>query len=121
MVRVFGCLGKQGQHRNVSMHIVRPLTTGQPAVQSEHHFNKLAKATGVVVHGCLCIAKCLQDRVHLHQQQTVAYNNIIFYNNNFIVQFIEWKYILHFGGYIKTQYLSHVVTHVYSKIKHINM
>ena len=30
-------------------------------------------------------------------------------------------YILHFGGCIKTQYLSHVVTHVYSKIKHVNM
>ena len=42
-------------------------------------------------------------------------------NNNFIVQFIEWKYILHFGGCIKTQYLSHIVTHVYSKIKHVNM
>ena len=23
------------------------------------------------------------------------------FNNNFIVQFIEWKYILHFGGCIK--------------------
>ena len=42
-------------------------------------------------------------------------------NNNFIVQCIEWKYILHFGGCIKTQYLSYVVTNVYSKIKHVNM
>jgi len=42
-------------------------------------------------------------------------------NNNFIVQFIEWKYILHFVGCIKTQYLNHVVTHVYSKIKHVNV
>ena len=42
-------------------------------------------------------------------------------NNNFIVQFIEWKYILHFGGCIKTQYLSHVVMHVYSKIKLVNI
>ena len=42
-------------------------------------------------------------------------------NNNFIVQFIEWKYILHFGCYIKTQYLSHVVMQVYSKIKYINI
>ena len=37
------------------------------------------------------------------------------YNNNFIVQFIEWKYILHFGGCIKTQYLSHGLTHIYIK------
>ena len=46
---------------------------------------------------------------------------IINNNNNFIVQFIEWKYILQFEGCIKTQYLSHVVTHAYSKIKHVNM
>ena len=50
-----------------------------------------------------------------------GYINIIIIYNNFVVQFIEWKYILHFGGCIKTQYLSHVVTHVYSKIKHVNM
>ena len=41
-------------------------------------------------------------------------------NNNFIVQFVEWKYILHFRGCIKTQYISHIVMHVYSKIKHVN-
>ena len=34
-----------------------------------------------------------------------SYNNN---NNNFIVQFIEWQYILHVGGCIKTQYLSQV-------------
>ena len=28
---------------------------------------------------------------------------------------------MHFGGCIKTQYISHVVTNVYSKIKHVNM
>ena len=33
----------------------------------------------------------------------------------------EWKYILHFGGCIKTQYLSHIIMHVYSKTKHVNM
>ena len=49
-----------------------------------------------------------------------TYNNNNNNNNNFIVQFIEWKYILHFGDCIKTQYLSHVVMHVYNKIKHVN-
>ena len=39
----------------------------------------------------------------------------------FIVQFIEWKYILHFGDCIKAQDLSHIVMHVYSKIKHVNI
>ena len=47
-----------------------------------------------------------------HKSTLVANNNNNNNNNNFIVQFIEWKYILHFGGCIKTQYLSHVVTHV---------
>ena len=41
-------------------------------------------------------------------------------NNSFIVQ-SEWKYILHFGGCIRTQYLNHIVMHVYSKIMYINM
>ena len=48
-------------------------------------------------------------------------NNNSSNNNNFIVQFIEYKYILHFEGCIKAQYLNHVVTHVCSKIKHVNM
>ena len=48
------------------------------------------------------------------------YRTYAVYNNNFIVQFIEWKYSVHFGGCIKTQYLSHIVMQVYSKIKHVN-
>ena len=66
------------------------------------------------VCSCPMLNKCnIHLKSHLHRlkntpstRHRINNNNT---NNNFIVQFIEWKYILHFGGCIKTQYLNHVV------------
>ena len=52
----------------------------------------------------------------------VLNNNNNTNNNNILYCPIHRvEYILYFGVCIKTQYLCHVVTHVYIKIKHVNM
>ena len=66
----------------------------------------------------------MEDQIYVAFMQHKFYRSRLVQadnNNNFIVQCIERKYILHFGGCIKTLYLSHIVTHAYSKIKYVNI